>query len=98
MKLRAGSSYKIKTLIFSGKLKANELKVELILAKSEEKKFITPPMIIPLNLADSRDSGILTYNAEYTLEDTGFYSYGIRVLPANKELLRWQDIGVVYWG
>lgn len=89
---------KIKALVFSGKLRSDELQVELILAKSEERKFIATPMIIPLRLADMRTSGILTYTADFHLEDTGFYSYGIRVLPRNKELLRWQDVGIAYWG
>lgn len=88
----------IKVLIFSGKLKASELKVELVLAKNEDQKMIEPLTIIPMQLTDKRESGILTYIAECNIEDTGFYSYGIRVMPYHPELHRQQDLGLVCWG
>jgi len=89
---------KVKLLLFSGKLTARELRAELILVKTDGKQFIDKPIIIQLQQADSSDVGILSYTAEYKIEDTGFYSYGIRVFPYNDKLLRRQDAGIMYWG
>jgi phosphorylase/glycogen(starch) synthase len=88
----------IKLLLFSGKLTADELKVELILIKSDGKQFIAEPVIVPLQIIDKRKSGILTYTLEYDIKDTGFYSYGIRVYPHHPLLLHPADAGIVYWG
>lgn len=97
-KILAPGLIKIEALIFSGKLIASELRVELVLVKSDGKQFIETPFTIALELADSAETGILTYFGEYTIEDTGFYSYGIRVFPYNDMLLRKYDAGIVYWG
>lgn len=97
-KIMTGGLIKIKVLLFSGKLMSRELKVELILVQNGGKKSTKPPIIIQLQLDDSRESGILTYLAEYNVEDPGFYNYGIRVLPQNQDLLHWQDVGITYWG
>ena len=97
-KITSGGLVKFKLLLFSGKLYASELRAELALVKSDGRMFISTPIIIPLKLIDGRESGVLTYEAEYNVEDPGFYAYGIRVLPSNPLLLHPQDIGVVYWG
>lgn len=89
---------KVRLLLFSGKLTEQEIKAELILVKTDGKQFIDKPILIPLQLTDSLEAGVLTYTAEYKIEDTGFYSYGIRVFPYNEKLLRRQDAGIVYWG
>ncbi|OGT07740.1 MAG: hypothetical protein A2X78_03595 [Gammaproteobacteria bacterium GWE2_37_16] len=88
----------IKVLLFSGKVKASELKIELILAKNENQKMQEPVTIIPMQLVDKRESGILTYIAQYNVEDTGFYSYGVRVLPYNSALQKQSDLRLVVWG
>ncbi len=97
-KLTADGKIKIKVLLFSGKMKAKGLRIELVLTKSNDIGDIKDPIIIPLELVDKRESGILTYILEYQLEDTGFYNYGIRIYPFNPLLLHPQDVGLVYWG
>lgn len=87
-----------KLLLFSGKLKAQELKAELVLIKSDGTKSAGKAILVPLKLMDTRETGMLTYTGEYQLTDTGFYSYGIRVFPYNGLLFRQQDAGVMYWG
>lgn len=97
-KIHSDGIIHIKLLLFSGKVKANELKVEFVLIKNDENQSTMPPTVIPLTLEDSRDSGILTYSTKYHLIETGFYSYGIRLLPVHPLLIHPQDSEVVIWG
>lgn len=97
-KITSEGLIKIKLLLFSGKLRAKELKAEFVLIKSNGKKVPETPTIIQLRQADARESGVLTYVAEYKIDSTGFYSYAIRVFPYNSMLFRQQDAGIVYWG
>lgn len=97
-KVAADGLIKVKLLLFSGKFTARELKAELILMRTQTIESKSEHTIIPLRRADARESGIITYLADYHVEDAGFYSYGIRVVPYNSMLFRQQDVGVVYWG
>lgn len=97
-KILAPGLVKIEILIFSGKLTAKELRAEMILIKSDGKQFIDTPAVVALNLAASAEVGVLSYVGEYNIEDTGFYSYGVRIFPYNDLLLRKFDAGIVYWG
>jgi phosphorylase/glycogen(starch) synthase len=97
-KIRPDGKIQVKVLLFSGKLSSQELQVQLVLTKNDNATLIDAPLIIPLNLSDKRESGILNYTAEYTVEDTGFYSYGIRVYPHHKLLPYHQDAELVLWG
>ena len=97
-KITAQGMISIKLLLFSGKLNAQELKVELVLIRSDSKTPTNETIIIPLKLLDSREYGMLNYVGEHRLVDTGFYSYGIRVFPVSNFLLKQQDANLIYWG
>lgn len=89
---------KIRVLLFPGKLPAHELCAELILVKTDGRQFVDKPILVSLQLTDSLEAGVLTYTAEYKIEDTGFYSYGVRIFPYSDKLLWRHDAGIVYWG
>lgn len=92
---------RIKLLLYIGKMLPSELRVEFVLLNNHYNKLTSAePIIVNLRCieSDSRESGVSTYIAEYQLEDTGFYSYGIRVLPFNRMLFRQEDARIVYWG
>lgn len=97
-KVTSAGLLKVKLLLFSGKMIPDELEVEFILIKSDGRNFIGDPIIVHLKRIESHETGVLTYVADYHVEDTGFYSYGIRVLPHNPMLFREQDVGLIYWG
>lgn len=101
-KVTASGLLQIKLLLDLGKMLTNELQVEFVLLKNGTINHDTDftPVIIPLRCVESdlRKTGVLTYVAEYQIEDTGFYQYGIRVVPCNHILFRKQDAKVVYWG
>lgn len=88
----------VRLLLFAGKLMPHELKAELILVKTNGKQFVDKPLVIPFQLTDSRESGVLNYVIEHKIDDTGFYSYGVRVFPYNENLLHPHDARLVYWG
>ena len=73
-----------------------ELRVEFVLIKNDV--YCSDPIIINLRHVGGYENGVLAYVTEYNVEDTGFYSYGVRVLPHNPMLFQQQDIGLVYWG
>ncbi len=77
-------------------MESEELEAEFVLTKSNGG--CPDPVIVRLQRIGSHEAGVLTYVAEYHIEDTGFYSYGIRVLPYNPMLFRRQDAGLGYWG
>jgi len=95
-RITSGGLLKIKLLLFSGKMESEELEAEFVLTKSNGG--CPDPVIVRLQRIGSHEAGVLTYVAEYHIEDTGFYSYGIRVLPYNPMLFRRQDAGLGYWG
>jgi phosphorylase/glycogen(starch) synthase len=89
---------KIKVLLFSGKLTTDELQVEFVLIKSDGHQFIGIPQIIPFILLDHRNRGILNYELEHTIKDTGFYAYAVRVRPYHPLLIHPTGAEKVYWG
>jgi glycogen phosphorylase/synthase len=89
---------KVKCLLFTGKLSARELRVEFVLVKGEGMQAAGEGAVIPLKPISARESGLLTYVLDYEVQETGFYSYGIRVYPYNDLLFRHQDAGMFYWG
>jgi glycogen phosphorylase/synthase len=98
---------RIKLLVYSGKLGANELRAEFILLKGEREMYEesfnsegygSNVIVVPLKRVNSREDGVLTFAEDYQVKDTGFYSYGVRIFPYNGMLYRQQDAGVVYWG
>lgn len=97
-KIIGKGNVKIKVMVFSGKLNANELAVELVFTMKTDRAFMDKVTVINLKTLDSEQSGILTFEGECNVEDTGFYSYGIRVFPTSSILLNRYDAGVVYWG
>jgi glycogen phosphorylase/synthase len=97
-KITSDGLIKIKLLIFSGEITSNELEVEFVLIKKDEGEFVTEPIVVRLHHLVSQEEDVLTYVAEYHIEDTGFYAYGIRVLPYSNMLFRIQDAELVYWG
>jgi len=39
----------------------------------------------------TKEASVVSYEGEYKIEDTGYYSYGIRVFPYSEKLLTRQD-------
>ena len=94
-KITSNGWLKIKLLLFAGKMIFSELAAEFVLLKNSDS---AESIIIPLQRIASHETGVLTYIADYHIEDAGFYSYSIRVLPYNSMLFHKQDTELVCWG
>ena len=97
-KITSDGLLKIKLLLFSGEMIFNELEAQFILLRNNDNGFAADPVMVSLQRVASHETGVLTYVADYHIEDTGFYSYVIRVLPYNSMLLHKQDTELVHWG
>jgi phosphorylase/glycogen(starch) synthase len=40
----------------------------------------------------------VTFAGEYVVQENGPHSYGVRVMPYNKDLASKQELGLVLWG
>ena len=85
-------------LILPGKLNVNDLAVEFVLNRKKDQFFMEKVDVVNLKYTEGAELGLLTFESAYNVEDTGFYSYGIRVFPTNPMLLARYDADVVYWG
>ncbi len=104
----AGGRLQVQVLLYPGKMTAGELVVELVLLGESVDSL---PIIVPLHRVDSArgDSGVgsgnagetdeefYTYLAEYQLQDSGFYRYGVRIRPTAAFLFRAQEVALVRW-
>ncbi len=81
-----------------GKMKAEEILVELVIGKSDQGKFTGAPACIPLQLEGKDADGILRFFVSYQVDKNGAHTYGIRVLPSHPHLAAKQEPNLVYWG
>ncbi len=77
-------------------MSAGELVVELVLLASGRE---WSPILVTLHRVENKgqDEEFQTYVAEYQLQDSGFYHYGIRIMPTMPLLFRAQEARVVRW-
>jgi len=88
---------KVNARIDPGKLEPDEILVELLIGKKEDRDFSGTPDCIPLKLVDSTPDGILMFSVEYIVKQNGPYYYGVRVLPYHKHIASKQDTGLILW-
>ena len=96
--IQVGEPFTVNVRIHPGNMKAEEIMVELVIGKIDGHDFLKDPNSIPLRLETTDDDGIITLSCEYQVEDSGQYSYGIRIIPYNKNLSGKQELGVALWG
>ncbi len=91
-----GGRLQVKVLLYPGKMSAGELVVELVLLASGRE---WSPILVTLHRVENKgqDEEFQTYVAEYQLQDSGFYHYGIRIMPTMPLLFRAQEARVVRW-
>lgn len=81
-----------------GKLDAEELLIEMVIGKRDGQLFVRTPSCIPLKVVQKDRQGILTFSGEYVVRENGPHSFGIRVMPFNKDLASKTELGLVMWG
>ena len=97
-KIISSGVLKVEVLVFLGKMSAHELAVEVILIKNDEGLAGRCPLISALHCEHIKEEGVLTYKGECTVDDTGFYSYAIRITPLCNLLFHKHEVGLALWG
>jgi phosphorylase/glycogen(starch) synthase len=54
------------------------------------------PDSVPLK-RDGSSGKVLNYSGTYNVKESGRYSYGIRIIPYNKNLGSKQEMGLALW-
>jgi len=81
-----------------GKLKPEEIHVELFIGRDDGYGFIEPPDYVPLKMVSNLLNGSLIFTTEYRIRRNGPHSYGLRVLPYNEKLASKNETGLILWG
>jgi hypothetical protein len=95
--LQVGEPFTVNVRIDPGSLEPDEILVELVIGRIDGHDFIRDPESVPLKL-ESRSEKMLTFSCIYQVAQSGQYSYGIRILPYNKNLSIKQELGLALWG
>ncbi|MDO8784921.1 MAG: alpha-glucan family phosphorylase, partial [Syntrophales bacterium] len=88
----------VEVKIDPGRLEPGEILVEMAVGKKEGRDFINDPELVPLKITNSGPDGTLTFSVSYVVQDNGPHSYGIRVMPYNKNALYRHEAGLILWG
>jgi phosphorylase/glycogen(starch) synthase len=95
--LQVGEPFTVNVRIDPGSLEPDEILVELVIGRIDGHDFIRDPESVPLEL-ESRSEKMLTFSCICQVAQSGQYSYGIRILPYNKNLSIKQELGLALWG
>ncbi len=94
--INVGEPFTINLRIDPGKLEHDEILVELVIGKISGDDFMTQPDSVPLG-RDGVADHIITYSGQYNVKSSGRYSYGIRIIPYNRNLSSKQELGMALW-
>lgn len=95
--IQVGKPFLVKVRIDPGKMEKEEILAELVIGRADRQDFVKDPESIPLTLA-GMENGVMTFTCEYSVRESGSYTYGIRIIPFNSNLANKQDLGLALWG
>jgi phosphorylase/glycogen(starch) synthase len=88
----------VEVRIDPGRLEPGEILVELVVGKKGGGDFTDNPELVPLKITNSGTDGIITFSVSYVVRNNGPHSYGIRVMPYNKNTAYRHEAGLILWG
>ena len=91
-----GKPFNVKLQLSLGDMKAEELRVQMLLGVTDGVNFTEQPEIIDLAFASEAD-GVLTYEASCTAKANGLHAYGLRVVPVADPMDHVVRAGFVHW-
>ena len=94
--LSADSKLKSEVVLDLGRLKPEDIGVEMVFTVSDEKGVLHLQNVSPFTLVSYQD-GKATYQVEVLPERTGMYQVGTRFYPKNPLLPHRQDFPLVKW-
>jgi phosphorylase/glycogen(starch) synthase len=93
-----GTPFAVSVHVDPGKLEPEEILAELVIGRRDGQVFIAPPVTLSLRMTEKAGDGTVTFAGEYVVQENGPHSYGVRVMPYNKDLASKQELGLVLWG
>ncbi len=93
-----GTPFSVSVRVDPGKLEPEEILAELVIGRRDGQVFAKPPAVIPLRLIEKAMDGTVIFAGDYVVQENGPHSYGVRVMPYNKDLASKQELGLVLWG
>jgi hypothetical protein len=91
-----GKPFSVKLQLTLGDMKAEELRVQMLLGVTDGANFTEQPEIIDLAFVSEAD-GMLTYEASCTAKANGLHAYGLRVVPVADPMDHVVRTGLVHW-
>ena len=91
-----GKPFSVKLQLTLGDMKAEELRVQMLLGVTDGANFTEQPEVIDLAFASEAD-GVLTYEASCTAKANGLHAYGLRVVPVADPMDHVVRAGLVHW-
>jgi len=93
-----GTPFVVSVRVDPGKLEPEEILAELVIGRRDGQVFSKPPIAIPLHMTGKAKDGTVTFAGEYVVQENGPHSYGVRIMPYNRDLASKQELGLVLWG
>jgi glycogen phosphorylase len=94
---KIGDRREIAAAVQLGKLRPDDVEVELLHGRVDADGTLHDPHVQPLQLAGTDAGGTHRYAGSYTCETTGEYGVAVRIVPRHEDLLTWADTGLVTW-
>lgn len=95
--LPANTPLEIEMNVVPGKMKASELRAELIIGQDAGEQFADKPITVELIPTESPDPTVFKYTLSHQLDFSGTFRYALRVVPTHSLLTCTQETGLVQW-
>jgi glycogen phosphorylase len=93
----AGENKEISINVFTGPLKTNEIRVELILERQDAIKGHQDMEIYPMGLIGQTDDKKYEYRARVKAKQDGSYRFNCRIIPMHQDLYNLHDTRLIKW-
>jgi glycogen phosphorylase len=93
---KIGDVRDIEASVHLGKLRPEDVEVELLHGRVDADGALHAPHVQPLEPV-AAGGGSHRYAGSFTCETTGEYGVAVRIVPRNEDLLTWSDTGLVSW-
>ncbi len=95
--LYVGQKIRILVTLNPGELDHDALRVELVVGRTDVHDFVEKPKVLALDYKERLETGRLLYVGEFTVQENGHHSYGVRAVPYCSDLVSPIDTRLVLW-
>ncbi len=95
-RLEIGEPVAITAMVRLGRLKPDDVRVELVVARDEDGA-LRKPRVVPLERAGKPQDGVYRYVGQFQPVRSGSLIYGVRVVPTHEGLPHPYEMGLALW-